>query len=175
MSKLTGHWKITSQAVFELKQLGQVGAPLNAMALSRLYSQDLATAVIVRDLTDIVNGGHWGDYGQSHHFMRKFNGQSQFEAYQDGVNWIQKNALLASKKLYKVITASKEAAEKKQRPEPAFWVGELGFACHAMQDSFADGHARREMATSNNAPGRITRVLKYAGVDVKNHSHYDQL
>lgn len=157
MSKLTGHWQITKEAVKELKNptSAAIHGGGNTIALSRLHAQDLATAVIVRDLVDVANGGHWGNYGQSHHFMRKFNGQSQFEAYQDGVHWIQKNALVASKKLYKVIIASKAAAEKRQRPEPAFWVEELGFACHAMQDSFAEGHARREQATTANTPGRI--------------------
>jgi len=174
MSKLSGHWKITKQAVQELKNTANatIYGGQNAIALSRLHSADLANAVIHRDLADIVNLGHWGDYGQSHHFMRKFNGQSQFEAYQDGVNWIKKNALIASKRLFNVLIDSQESISKSQKP--SFWVLELGYACHAMQDSFAEGHARREKSLSPHAPGRITRVLKYAGKDKEGHSEYDK-
>ena len=90
MSKLTGHSRITKQAV------GELNLPQSSFASSHLSV--LASAVVGRDLRDVA-GGHWADFGQKHHFMRSFNGQSEFDAYIEGINWIKSNALKSARSI----------------------------------------------------------------------------
>ncbi|MEC4677812.1 MAG: hypothetical protein VST69_03555 [Nitrospirota bacterium] len=94
MSKLGGHWKITETAVSEI-HLSCVEHPLGR----NLQYAELPKVVIFRDLLDVISLGHWGDYGQAHHFMRRFDGQSPKEAYDESIEWIYSNALNAAELL----------------------------------------------------------------------------
>jgi hypothetical protein len=87
MSGLSGHWKLTKQAVEELRA-GKESTPLmRALPTARLQENAIA-----RDLIDVLILGHWLDFGQQHHFMRRFDGQSPFGAYSEGTEWIRRNA-----------------------------------------------------------------------------------
>src|SRR5258707_11415314 len=87
MSSLGGHKRLTKQAVEELRS-GKHSSPImKALPAARL--QDSAVA---RDLIDVLILGHWLDFGQQHHFMRRFDGQSPFSAYSEGTEWIRSNA-----------------------------------------------------------------------------------
>lgn len=79
MSKLDGHSIITKQAVLEVG-----GLCVKNIIASNLKLAGLPTDVIQRDILDL-SGGHWSDYGQKHHFMRRFDGQSPYEAYTESV------------------------------------------------------------------------------------------
>ncbi len=91
MSTLSGHKLLTIQAIKELK-MSCANHPIG----SNFNSANIPSYVIQRDILDVVSLGHWGNYGQPHHFMRKFDGQSPYQAYNDSVKWIQENALRAA-------------------------------------------------------------------------------
>ena len=92
--KLPGHNRLTKQAIQEIYQ----SCPSHPIA-SNLGASGLPSNVISRDLIDVAILGHWSDFGQKHHFMRRFDGQSPFEAYKESVAWIRSNALDAAKHL----------------------------------------------------------------------------
>jgi len=92
--KLDGHNKLTQQAIKEI----YIACPSHPIG-SNLSGADLPNFVVSRDIIDVAIVGHWSDFGQKHHFMRRFDGQSPFEAYKESVSWIQSNALQAAKHL----------------------------------------------------------------------------
>src|SRR5262245_8133385 len=96
MSTLTGHREITAQAVRELAAEWP-----NSPLLRNLDAAGLPGSVVKRDIIDVLILGHWADFGQKHHFMRKFDGQSPYQAYVDAVEWIRSNALEAAQMLAK--------------------------------------------------------------------------
>ena len=90
MSNLTGHSRLTALAVRELAKT------CNSHTLAaNMETAGLPGNVVMRDLLDIALLGHWADYGQSHHFMRRFDGQSPYKAYQEDTEWVRSNALRA--------------------------------------------------------------------------------
>lgn len=98
MSKLDGHRAITNQAVKEIMSSCETH-PL----AGNLRSVSLPQNVVNRDILDVLTLGHWADFGQKHHFMRRFDGQSPDEAYKEGVEWIRSNAIRTSKLIAKRI------------------------------------------------------------------------
>ena len=94
MSSLTGHRRITSQAISEL----QKSCSKHALG-GNLESANLPSFVVQRDILDVISLGHWGNYGQSHHFMRRFDGQSPTQAYKENVEWVRSSAVSAAEKL----------------------------------------------------------------------------
>jgi len=99
MSTVTGHWKITKQAVSELQQHCAYHPRY------RIESGNIPTFVVLRDVLDFVSLGHWANYAQSHHFMRSFDGKSPAQAYNANVEWIRSNAVSASEVLAQKIRA----------------------------------------------------------------------
>jgi len=98
MSKLGGHWKLTKTAVSEIH------AACSDHPLGRyLQAAEFPRYVISRDLLDVLSLGHWGDFGQPHHFMRRFDGQSPRGAYEESVEWVHFNALNAANIMAKRI------------------------------------------------------------------------
>ena len=98
MSKLEGHKLITVQAVKEIK-----GSCSTHPLGGNLSGANLPAHVVNRDILDVIILGHWADFGQSHHFMRRFDGQSPYEAYVESVEWIRSNAFQTSKTLARRI------------------------------------------------------------------------
>ncbi len=145
MSNLTGHYEITYQAVAEISR----NCSENTIA-SRLKEAGLSSNVVQRDIMDVVSLGHWGNYGQKHHFMRKFDGQSPRKAYDDSVEWIHTNALHASKVMSHRI--------KMYMHNPRIVSGNALRSCPLPQIS-TDRHKRWQKATA----GLILRG------DVQNH------
>jgi hypothetical protein len=161
MSDLPGHARITQKAVALVsggtdpvyRALGSAHVPVN---------------VVARDLIDVVILGHWADFGQCHHFMRRFDGQSERQAYDENVHWIWRNALDAAAILSRQLALTgpaRSAAPTSSQP--------LGNALHALQDSFAMGHAERE-AARGSLPGAIRRIKRYAGADKDGHEEADK-
>jgi len=70
-----------------------------ASGVSRAQMRNPVIGAVVRDLKDVVTGGHWKDAGQKHHFMRRFDGQVSAGAYKDSVAWIEKNCIEAANSL----------------------------------------------------------------------------
>jgi hypothetical protein len=175
MSTLTGHGRITAQALREL-QRANPGDPL----FRGLAEAGIPGNVVARDLFDVILLGHWADYGQKHHFMRRFDGQSPFQALQEGAAWVRSNALSAASRLARRISAvgptsgavagTWRSGAAADRPN---WQ-DLGNALHATQDSFARGHVERE-APRGGAPGPIIYIKKYGGADREGHEHFDDL
>ncbi|MBP86838.1 MAG: hypothetical protein CMJ64_08985 [Planctomycetaceae bacterium] len=148
MSTLTGHSQLTQQAVKELA--GEYACnPL----MQGLSAAGLPGAVVARDILDVLLLGHWLDYGQAHHFMRRFDGQSPYEAYEESVEWIRSNALSAARQLASRARTSfgedqlAGLAAHAPRPCPA-----TGVAAHA---SHASGCRNRASATGRYAGKRV--------------------
>src|SRR5262249_39282391 len=97
MSSLTGHRRITRRAVQELSR--DKSDPL----FSNLARANLANHAVMRDLFDVATLGHWLNFGQRHHFMRRFDGQKPYAAYLENVEWIRSNALSAAKRMQERI------------------------------------------------------------------------
>lgn len=165
MSNLAGHASITRAAVDWLayfhpghtiyESLSEAGAPSN---------------VVARDLIDVVILGHWADFGQCHHFMRRFDGQSPREAYAEAVQWIRRNAFDAAGQLARQL---RDAAGSRSHGRPLSSTQALGNALHATQDSFAGGHAERD-ASLGPYPGEIRRIKRYAGSEKDGHEEADK-
>jgi hypothetical protein len=90
-----------------------------------------------RDVIDVWSGGHWSDGGQKHHFMRYAN-QRDDEAYQVATAWIRENGYAAAQGLRKVWgrTSLRDF-------NTGFITGPLGYAFHALQDSYSEAHVTR--------------------------------
>jgi hypothetical protein len=56
--------------------------------------------------------------------------------------------------------------------DPPSWQT-LGNAVHALQDSFAGGHAEREPAIGPDAPGAIKHIKRYSGEEKHGHKEAD--
>lgn len=200
MSNLTGHYRLTEQAVNELRS--ECGThPL----LSGLGDADLPVDVVMRDLVDVAIVGHWSDFGQAHHFMRRFDGQSPYEAYEEGVEWIRSNSLEAASDISSAMRRWFRARDwsdgvlsttyRNQCSQPDLVASQrgdvrgvltfdrnahgnwqaFGNAIHALEDSFAKGHAERESSNSSKQPGAICHIRRYAGAEKEGHEHYDEL
>ncbi len=114
MSKISGHFELTNQALNELKVACGTnpvvaGVPTTSVG-TRIDMSDAELLVggsgfliynqfgvetpspshgaVLRDLRDIYNGGHWRNHAQKHHFMRRFTKQNSLEAWEAGVDWI---------------------------------------------------------------------------------------
>lgn len=192
MSSLTGHRLMTKTAVRELIQESP-----NDPLLSNLGAALLPNHAILRDIYDVFTAGHWLNFGQKHHFMRRFDGQKPFSAYQENVEWIRSNALSASRKLqeriqskFKPMAGGTPAAkpgglspEQKLGGKLVFDGGDgdgvswqtFGNACHALQDSFAGGHTVRRYVQGGppNDSGMIADVLVYADDEDYKKSHHE--
>ena len=176
MSNLSGHVTITAIAVRELaKEWGS-----NPIATG-LPGAELARAAIARDILDVLILGHWADFGQKHHFMRQFDQQSPYEAYQSAVEWIRTNALQSAQALAARIgqvfpngVTNERGSQGRGRMVFAgvSWQP-LGNAVHALEDSFAAGHATRGPAQSVKVPGLIEHIKRYSGKEKEGHEHGD--
>ena len=149
MSNISGHTKITSTAV---KELG----------LSSIANSNITDATVGRDFTDVLILGHWADFGQKHHFMRQFDSQSPYEAYNSAVAWIKSNSLKAAQNL------ARDGCFAGSDLQP------LGNAVHALEDSFSKGHVIRGAPISDLTPGLITNIKRYAGSEKDGHEKADE-
>ncbi|MEZ6134826.1 MAG: hypothetical protein R3C53_07945 [Pirellulaceae bacterium] len=173
MSTLTGHAKITAQAVRELAAEWK-----NQPLATGLFAASLPEFVVKRDILDVLNQGHWADFGQKHHFMRQFDSQSPFEAYEAAVEWIRSNALKSAQRISARVAAKFPAGidnskDKNSVAMRIYFDGAwqpLGNAVHALEDSFAKGHATR----GSGSPGPITHVKRYAGAEKEHHEEGDE-
>lgn len=193
MSSLTGHKSLTKFAVTEL-----VRESPNDPILSNLKSADLPMHAVLRDLYDVISLGHWLNFGQKHHFMRRFDGQKPYSAYQENCEWIRTNALEAARMLHGRLRTrygpmasqgpqralgAPPTAQQREAGQVVFGGGEddavswqeFGNACHAFQDSFAEGHAVR-IPKPVSHPGWIDDILVYADDEdyKKEHHKFDE-
>ncbi len=169
MSSLTGHAKLTAAAVRELRH---ETAP---NFLTQGYAEvALPAATVARDVYDFLNTGHWADFGQKHHFMRKFDSQSPYQAYEAAVEWIRSNALTSAKALAARLPRGGSSAPASIREvfSGINWQP-LGNAVHALEDSFAAGHVVRGASAGAGSPGPIEGVKRYAGAEMEGHKEGD--
>jgi hypothetical protein len=159
--KLDGHQKITMDAAASFRRSYSRSEP------DYISLWNIDWDVQFRDIKDVYTRGHWKDSGQKHHFMR-YEGQTEVQAYNDGVDWIVQEATKAAQILKPRIACSLQMS--KTIRESRNWTvrevtacmrtGEvespLGNALHALQDSFAPAHVRREEKSLT-----ITRIFIY--------------
>jgi len=162
MSSLTGHRAITRRSIALLSDAdGLLPRPLPVARV--------AAHVVARDLIDSVTLGHWRNAAQCHHFMRRFDGSSERDAYAESIAWIRARATRAAA----VMAGRMSEAPGGMHPHAELSSQALGDALHAVQDSFAPGHAERQ-ASADGHPGRIRRILLYAGAEKRGHVAGDQ-
>ena len=169
MSSLPGHGKITRRAVEEIAL-----EPRYAAAFSSFAVNTVMTSVMARDILDVIILGHWADFGQCHHFMRRFDGQSEQAAYAEAVDWIRRNAVDAARHLAAHAHVARAVGGRTAITGAQSPLSQsLGNALHALQDSFASGHAERENPQGFE-PGAIRRIKRYAGAEKDGHEMADQ-
>ena len=66
MSKLSGHRSISKIAVSEI-----IRACTSRPLVGNLKKADLPGNAVFRDIIDVMTLGHWSDFAQKHHFMRR--------------------------------------------------------------------------------------------------------
>lgn len=195
--KITGHKTVTEQAVLELMR----DCPDHPLVTGLSYAR-LGLHVVLRDIYDVLNTGHWQNFAQRHHFMRRFEGQTPYGAYEEGVKWIYSNARSASDHLAARIhffisnprqatsVSPGSACELSGMQPPTTWLArlgplmlydrgdsgwqDLGNALHALQDSFARGHVHREEPLNEHHPGAIVHILRYEGAEKEGHDEWDK-
>lgn len=171
MSNLSGHRSITATAVRELAREWSG----NTLAANLKWA-GLPASVVSRDLLDVLILGHWADFGQKHHFMRQFDSQSPFEAYLSAIEWIRSNALQSAQAIADRIATKTPAGGAAFDGKMVFantnWQS-LGNAVHALEDSFASGHAVRGQPRGD-MPGSITHIKRYAGSEKAHHEEGDE-
>lgn len=178
MSDLSGHATITATAVRELARTW-ASNPIAA----GLPSAGLPGAAVTRDILDVLSLGHWADFGQSHHFMRRFDQQSPFQAYEAAVEWIRTNALQSAQTLAiriarmfpRGVNTGRGSDIRGQMVFSGVSWQPLGNAAHALEDSFAAGHVTRGPAISAKVPGLIEHVKRYAGKEKEGHEEGDEV
>jgi hypothetical protein len=196
---LQGHQRITQQAVLELRR----ECPGHPLTMG-LGGAALDERVVLRDVYDVINTGHWQNFAQEHHFMRRFDRQSPYQAYQEGVAWVRSNAREASIQLMRniprYVSQSRSvpaAATATECSLPAMHAGNhramllytgsdtegpgtltvwqhFGNALHALQDSFAPGHVTRAPSVDDAHPGAIRHISRYAGTERDGHEEGDR-
>ena len=176
MSSLTGHAQITATAVRELASEWRVNP-----VVAGLSEADLVVATVGRDILDVLIIGHWADFGQKHHFMRQFDQQSPYDAYESAVEWIRTNALQSARDFapgIRLMSPRGVSHERYRQVGGAVYFSgiswqPLGNAVHALEDSFASGHATRGPALNAKVPGLIEHIKRYAGAEKEGHEHGD--
>lgn len=177
MSTLTGHAKITAAAVRELA----LEWNSNPLATGMTWA-GLPGAAVMRDIFDVLSLGHWADFGQKHHFMRQFDSQSPFEAYEAAVEWIRSNALQSARTMAaRVARLYPQGLGSGRSPQSTGlrvfhdvnWQP-LGNAVHACEDSFAKGHTERGKPLGGGTPGSIIHIKRYAGTEKHLHAEGDE-
>lgn len=172
MSTLTGHYRITKQALIELSR-----EHANHPAFRALPATGMHEGAVARDIIDVLCLGHWLNFGQSHHFMKRFDGQSDREAYDEAIEWIRSNALLTVRAAAGMFPKSRGLVGRLVinmiMSEQGIWMP-LAYAVHCVEDSFARGHTAREASNRPGLPGDIVRVKVYQGDDKHNHEEDDE-
>ena len=156
-----GHQYLSTQAVKAILDL--LPPKLSWM---RHFLEDIATPTVYRDMTDVWTGAHWSDTpnAQRHHFMRTSE-QSVDEAYEAAVKWIAENGRKASFNLRRIWK------EQLGYYDPLFVEEPLGDAFHALQDSYSEGHVKREKVGRDFI---ITDIHVYDKTNKETHSELDK-
>lgn len=129
----------------------------------RTLLDDTVHHAMNRDVIDVWSGGHWSDSGQRHHFMRCAN-QSDQEAYSLATAWIKENGHAAAKGLRQVW------GRKSLRDfNTGFITGPLGYAFHALQDSYSGAHVTR---VKEGSEFFITKIQVYDETNKKPHGSW---
>lgn len=106
-------------------------------------------------------GLHYWDFGQKHHFMA-IKGESKMKAYEAGVKHIFDET-------EKAIKQCKSTIYYRYFFDPGPPALPLGYALHALQDSFSPGHTKR-------GEGLIIQdIYVYEDQDKKQHGQHDDL
>lgn len=157
--KLFGHEAMSRAAIAQFVD----GLPPKLKFIEPFLVEDIVHHSLNRDVLDVF-GGHWSDAGQKHHFMRAEN-ETERQAYQNGVRWIETNGRESShylRRLYRHGTT--------RNFNPGHIAGPLGYAFHALQDSYAPMHVTRKKVGADHI---ITKIHVYTKQDSAVHGASD--
>jgi hypothetical protein len=145
--ELKGHEVMSREALD-----GAVRALPPKLQWVRTLLDDTVHHCMNRDVVDVWSGGHWSDSGQKHHFMRSAN-QTDLDAYRVATAWIKENGYAAAKGLRQLW-----GLKSTRGFNTGFITGPLGYAFHALQDSFSEAHVTRIKVGSEFY---ITKIHEY--------------
>lgn len=158
--KLFGHEAMSRQALAQFVK----GLPPNLKFLGPLLTESTVHHALNRDVLDVVTRGHWKPAGQKHHFMRAAN-ETPRQAYDRAARWIAKNGREAAHYLRRLFRHGTTRNYNAQ-----FIAGPLGYAFHALQDSYAPMHVTRKKVGNTFV---ITKIHVYTEQDSKVHGASD--
>jgi len=159
MSSLSGHAKLTAAAVRELGQENKSNPLAQGLAAA-----GLPAAAVIRDILDVLTLGHWADFAQKHHFMRKFDSQSPYQAYETAVEWIRSNALTAARIIAARLPRRGSApVNGRQVFSGINWRQPLGNA--DLGDPFRDFERMRSPAAANSDGLPVNGRQVFSGID----------
>ena len=156
--KLFGHEAMSREALAQFVK----GLPPNLKFLGPFLTEGTVHHALNRDVLDVFpTFGHWTKAGQRHHFMCA-DSETERQAYKNGMRWIEKHGKEASHNLHKLFIRNST-----RHFDSNFITGPLGYAFHAVQDSFAPMHVVREKKGSDYV---IIKIHKYSQ---QNKDHHD--
>ncbi len=157
--KLFGHEAMSRTAIAQFVD----GLPPNLKFIEPFLAEDIVHHSLNRDVLDVF-GGHWSDAGQRHHFMRAAN-ETEHQAYRNGLTWIEKNGREAAGSLRRLY-----AHGTTRNFNAGHIAGPLGYAFHALQDSYAPMHVTRKTVGTDHI---ITKIHVYTQQDSAVHGASD--
>jgi hypothetical protein len=113
---------------------------------------------VQRDLMDVVSLGHWRNTHQKHHFMRRTDRQTPYQAWGAGCAWVEQNI--------------QEFARAVALNDGPHRLQKLGNALHAVEDSFSRSHVTREPFAAGN-PGEIKYIHVFELQNAAEHALAD--
>lgn len=122
---------------------GVLNYAIHSITPDILAQVTLPDAVSFVDITE--RWTHEAPKGQRYHFMRA-SGESQFQAYLNGINFIKKhteNWVAAAKLSIQENKIQQKPLQNATWRNTRAYVKELALALHCLQDSYSPGHVNR--------------------------------
>ena len=151
----------------ELSAFGETSHKINAGYLTR--------EVVAVDMEPPLVFGHFFNWGQKYHFMRRASGATVKDAHKEAVDLIKKETMSWISSMMHVLYSYRRHGRSGGstvflRKKAA---SHLAIALHSLQDSFSPGHTKRTHYETPQYPGSIEDIYIYKEQDKHNHSQHD--
>jgi len=135
----------------------------------------LTREVVAVDLEPPLVLGHFWNWGQKYHFMRRTSGATVKDAHREATALIKKETMNWIRSMMHVLYSYRRHGRsggstvflRKQA------ASHLAIALHSLQDSFSPGHTKRVRYEHFHYPGAIEDIYIYNKQDKHKHSQYD--
>ena len=166
-NKDDNHFLIKYIIVQELAVFGELSHKIKEGYLTR--------EVVAVDLEPPLVFGHYWNWGQKYHFMRRSSGATVKDAHKEAIELIRKEAMNWIRLMIRVLHTYRRHGRsggstvflRKQA------ASHLAIALHSLQDSFSPGHTKRVRYEDSQYPGAIEDIYIYKKQDKHKHSQHD--